>query len=218
MATGASGDIESVAFEYDDVSFLDDVVVTYRQPVRDPLAGRDVRVDWYQCKYHMTVGAAFSVVNLCDPKFIGKDAGRSMVQRMYDAYRVLVARGEPFRINLVSSYHWDHNDAPAAHLHEGMLRAEFFAGGDRTKEGKARKALRVHLGVDDATLRAFLETLRFHLGVSLTRLADQIRPLLLLAGLKPIDSEKSQIEYDDLIWNLFEQDRNVYDPTSFRTM
>lgn len=218
MATGTSGDIESVAFELDDVSFMDDVIVRYRQPIRDLVGGRDVRVDSFQCKYHMTVGAAFSVRNLCDPKFLGKHAGRSMIQRMYDGFRVLAARGEPFRINLVTSYHWDHTDAPADHLHEGTFRPEFFEGSDRTKEGKARKALRDHLGIDERALRAFLETTRFHLGVTLTRLADQMRPLLQLAGLKPIDSEKSQVEYDDLIWNLFEQDRNVYEESSFREM
>jgi hypothetical protein len=218
MRTGTSGDIETVAFEFDDVSFMDDLVVTYRQPIRDLVTGHDVLIDSYQCKYHMTAGDAFSVKNICDPKFLNKESGRSMIQRMYDAYVSLGDRGKPFRLTVLSNYHWDHADAPAAHLHEGMLRDTFFVGGDGTKQGKARKALREHLSVDAATLRQFLETVRFHLGVSLARLADDMRPLLALAGLKPIDSEKSQVEYDDLIWNLFEQDRNVFDRDSFLDM
>jgi hypothetical protein len=218
MATGANGAIATVTFESDAVSFIDDVIVSYAVPVRDLLTATDVMIDAYQCKYHMTVGGAFNGANLCDPEFIGSDAGRTMLGRMYEGYLALRARHTPFRMTVVSNYHWDHGDPLAEHLHEGMLRASFFAGGPNSKLGQIRAKFESHLKIDAQELEAFLKTVRFDLGQGLSQLAKQMDPLLRLAGLRPIDLSKTQIEYDDLAWNLFNQDRNQFDRDSFHAM
>lgn len=218
MATGANGAIATVTFESDEVSFIDDVIVAYAVPIRDLLTGTDVMIDAYQCKYHMTGGGAFSSDNLCDPAFIGSDSGRSMLGRMYEGYLKLRSRGVPFRINVVSNYHWDHAEPVAGHLHEGMLRPSFFAGSAGSKLGRIREKFQAHLRIDGMELEAFLNTVRFELGSGLGQLAKRMDPLLRLAGLRPIDLTKTQIEYDDLAWNLFMQDRNQFNRDAFYAM
>lgn len=62
--------IESVTFESTPVPFVDDVVVSYHQPRKEQATGKRVRCDFFQCKYHMTQGGAFTAKNLINPVFI----------------------------------------------------------------------------------------------------------------------------------------------------
>ena len=77
--------VKSVTLESDRVSFVDDVVVSYSEPIKDQVTGkREVVCDFFQCKYHMTQRGAFTHENLIDPQFINNQ--NSMLKRLYDAY------------------------------------------------------------------------------------------------------------------------------------
>jgi len=204
--------IESVTLESDQVSFVDDVTVSYREPIKDRITGkREVVHELFQCKYHMTQQNAFTHENLIDPNFI--NCKTSMLKRLYDAYMNLSNALGPdaFRLYIFSNWHWDYQDEPAKHLHEEMLRSTFYEKGPGSKIGKIRLKLANHLSVSENELRDFLNTVRFTLGKNLIDLEREMKPLLNLAGLKPIDPTVTNIIYDDLAWKLFAQERNSFD-------
>lgn len=209
---------ESVTLESDGVSFVDDVVVSYREPIKDPLTGKQVVRDLFQCKYHMTHGNVFTHRNLIDPGFI--NCKNSMLQRLYDAYVSLSEElcTDAFRLYIFSNWHWDHQDPPAKHLHEEMLRSTFYEKGPRSTIGKVRSKLANHLSLSDGELRTFLNTVRFSLGKNLTDLAQDMEPRLKLAGLTPIDLKVTNIVYDDIAWKLFNQGHHSFDRNSFEQM
>lgn len=210
--------VESVTLESDQVSFVDDVVVSYCEPIMERLTGKRVVRDLFQCKYHMTQGNVFTHENLIDPDFI--KCRNSMLQRLYDAYISLSAGLDPdtFRLYIFSNWHWDHKDALAKHLHEEMIRSTFYENGKKSAVGKVRSKLANHLSVSEEELCAFLSTVRFTLGKNLTDLAREMEPRLELAGLQPIDPTETSIVYDDLAWKFFSQGRHSFDRDSFDQM
>ncbi|MCY3551167.1 MAG: SAVED domain-containing protein [Candidatus Poribacteria bacterium] len=208
--------IQSVTLESDRVSFVDDVVVSYCEPIRDRITGKQEIVhDFFQCKYHMTQHGAFTHENLIDPSFINCED--SMLKRLYHAYVRLSDELGPdaFRLYIFSNWHWDHQDVLAEHLHEGMIRPTFYERGPRSERGKARAKLAFHLEVSEEDLLAFLNTVRFTLGKNLTDLEKDMEPLLKLAGLQPIDPTGAHILYDDLPWKLFGQGQHSFDKQAF---
>ena len=211
--------IQSVTLESDQVSFVDDVVVSYREPIKDQVTGeREVIHEFIQCKYHMTKGGAFTHINLIDPDFIKcKD---SMLKRLYDAYMYLSDEigKNAFRLCIFSDWHWDHRDVLSEHLHEGMIRPTFYERGPRSQRGKVRLELAAHLEISQEELRLFLNTVRFTLGKSLRDLESDMLPLLELAGLHLIDPTTIDVVYDDLAWKLFSQGRNSFDKKTLDQM
>lgn len=207
--------IESVTFESDEVPFVDDVVVSYGEPMKDRLTGKHVVRDFFQCKYHMKSGNAFTYKNLIDPDFIyGKT---SMLKRLHQAYLRLSAelKADTFRLYIVSSWSWNSEDVLAKHCHEEMLYSTFYEKSSRSKEGRVRSELIEHLSVSEEELRAFLNTVRFRLGENLLNLERQMKPRLKLAGLQPIDPTVTHIVYDDLPWKLFGQGQHSFDKEAF---
>ena len=211
--------VESVTLESDDVSFVDDVVVSYNEPTLDPLTRRrEIRQELIQCKYHMTLNNALNHENLIDPRFI--HCKNSMLQRLYDAYIQLsreLGRGA-FRLYIRTNWHWDHNDPLAKHLHEEMFRCNFYEQGPRSKVGKILSKWSGHLCISQETLRPFLDTVRFNLGKNLTDLAREMTAHLAQAELKPFDSSVTHNHYDDLAWKLLGQGCNTFDRESFDRM
>jgi len=211
--------VQSVSFESDRVSFVDDVVVSYREPIKDWVNGKQFIRELFQCKYHMTQNKAFTHENLIDCRFINSKKD-SMLKRLYDAYLSLSDElgTEMFRLYIFSNWNWDTRDALAKHLHEEMLRSTFYENGERTEEGKARSKFAQHLAISQEELRPFLDIVRFRLGKNLVDLAGEMAPYLKLAGLRPIDPTVTSIIYDDLAWKLFGQERNSFDRDSFDKM
>ena len=210
--------VESVTLESDQVSFVDDVVVSYCEPVVEEQTGKRVVRDLFQCKYHVTQNNAFNHENLIDPNFISCKS--SMLQRLYDAYVNLSKELglDAFRLYIVSNWHWDHRDAVAEHLHEEMLRPTFYEKGPQSKRGMVRSKWAEHLSISPEELRSFLDTVRFSLGKNLIDLAREMGPCLKSAGLQPIDLTVTNTIYDDLAWKLFGQGRNSFDKDSFDQM
>ncbi|RKU30564.1 hypothetical protein C6499_05870 [Candidatus Poribacteria bacterium] len=211
--------IESVTFESDEAPFVDDVVVSYSEPTKDRLTGEQVVQDFFQCKYHMKPGKAFTYKNLIDPDFIYSKT--SMLKRLYQAYLRISEKldADTFRLYIVSSWSWNPEDVLAKHCHEEMLTSTFYERGSRTEEGKVRLELLGHLSesepISEEELRAFLSTVRFMLGKNLTDLEREMRLLLKLAGLQPIDPAVTHIVYDDLPWKLFGQGQHSFDKEAF---
>lgn len=211
--------IKSVTFESDEVPFVDDVVVSYSEPIKDRLTGQQVVQDFFQCKYHMKYGNAFTYENLINPNFIYSKT--SMLKRLYQAYLRLSEELETdtFRLYIVSSWPWNPADVLANHCHEEMLISTFYENRSRTEEGKVRLELLDHLSesvpISEEELRAFLRTVRFMLGKNLTDLEREMRSLLKLAGLQPIDPTVTHIIYDDLPWKLFGQGQHSFDKEAF---
>ncbi|MDP3025927.1 MAG: SAVED domain-containing protein [candidate division Zixibacteria bacterium] len=208
--------MESVCLESDKVSFVDDVVVTYREPICDKATGKRISCDYYQCKYHVTQGGAFTYEKLLDPSFISCE--ESMLKRLNNAYVQLINESKTFRLYVVSNWIWDPADVLARHLSEERIRDTFYKGSSRTKEGMIRSKFAEHLSITETELKRFLNTVRFQLGKNLTDLAKELEPYLKLAGLKPIDPLATTIIYDDLAWELFSQGRNRFDRDSFNDM
>lgn len=209
--------IESVTFESDQVAFMDDVLVSYREPIKDQLTGkREIVCDFFQCKYHMTQRGAFTYKNLIDPRFI--NCKTSMLKRLYDAYVKLSEElgPEAFRLYIFSNWNWDPRDALAKHLHEEMFRSTFYERG--SVEGKIRSKLAGHLSILPEELRAFLNTVRFTLGKNLIDLAREMKPRLELAGLRPIDPTVTSGIYDELAWKLLGQGQHSFDKEALSQM
>ena len=211
--------VQSVTLESDKVSFVDDVVVSYCEPIKDRVTGKqEVVHEFFQCKYHMTQRGAFTHENLIDPRFINcKD---SMLKRLYDAYVRLSDELGPnaFRLYIFSNWHWDHRNALAEHLYEGMIRSTFYEKGAGSERGKARAKLAFHLEVSEEDLRPFLNIVRFTLGKNLTDLEKDMEPLLELAGLQPIDPTVTYNVYDDLAWKLFGQGKHSFNIQSLNEL
>ena len=211
--------VKSVTLESDRVSFVDDVVVSYSEPIIDRMTGkREVIYEFFQCKYHVTQHGAFTHENLIDPKFINNKS--SMLKRLYDAYVKLSTQLSPgaFRLYIFSNWYWAHQDALAKHLHEEMIRSTFYENGPRSAAGQVRSKLAAHLSISEEELHAFLNTVRFTLGKNLVDLARDMEPRLKLAELKPIDPTVTHIPYDSLAWELFAQGRNSFDEMAVNQM
>ena len=214
-----NGYVESVTFESDQVAFVDDVLISYCEPIKDRLTGkREIVRELFQCKYHMTQRGAFTHENLIDPRFIS--CKTSMLQRLYDAYLKLSEELGPdaFRLYIFSNWNWDPQDALAKHLHEEMFRSTFYEKRSGSVEGKIRSKLAEHLSISLKELRAFLNTVRFTLGKNLIDLAREMEPRLELAGLRPIDPTVTSIVYDDIAWKLLGQGRHLFDKDAFDQM
>ena len=211
--------VKSVTLESDRVSFVDDVVVSYSEPIIDRVTGkREVVYEFFQCKYHMTQHGAFTHENLIDPKFIHNQ--NSMLKRLYDAY-VKLSKKLPldaFRLYIFSNWHWANQDVLSEHLHEETIRSTFYDGGPRSAVGQVRSKLAAHLSISEEELHAFLNTVRFTLGKNLVDLSRDMEPHLKLAGLEPIDPTVTHIPYDSLAWELFAQGRNSFDEVAFNQM
>ena len=211
--------VKSVTLESDRVSFVDDVVVSYSEPIKDQVTGkREVVYDFFQCKYHMTQHGAFTNENLIDPKFINNQ--NSMLKRLYDAYAELSKELHPnsYRLYIFSNWNWADQDVLSKHFHEETIRSTFYEAGPRSVAGQVRSKFAAHLSISEEELHAFLNTVRFTLGKHLVDLAKDMQPRLKLAGLQPIDPTVTHIPYDSLAWELFAQGRNSFDKVAFNQM
>ena len=202
--------VSKVIFESDEPAFLDDTVVEYDKPVLDANTGKYVAVDYYQCKYHVAQSTLFTVDKLIDPNFINSQ--NSMLKRLHSAYESQTVTTNNPRFTIVSSSNWDsHEDILDFLSPEGHLRSNFYEGGIRSKQGKIRAKLAAHLGIDENELRAFIELVRFDLGVTRTKLIENINLSLKLVNLVLIDKAITDTRYCELVWKFLEQGTNTFD-------
>lgn len=201
--------VNKVTFESDEPAFLDDTVVEYNKPILDSNTGKQIAVDYFQCKYHVVQSTLFTVDQLTDPGFINSRS--SMLQRLYLAYETLKDTNN-VRFTIVSSSGWDsHEDILSFLSPEGHIRPELYKGGPRSRQGKLRIKLATHLKITEKELQAFTESIRFDLGVTRTKLIENINLSLKLANLVLIDKTITDTRYCELIWKFLEQGTNAFD-------
>ena len=148
--------VKSVTLESDRVSFVDDVVVSYSEPILDRVTGkREVVYEFFQCKYHMTQHGAFTHENLIDPKFINNQ--HSMLKRLYDAYVELSKELHPnsYRLYIFSNWNWANQDVLSKHFHEETIRSTFYENGPRSVAGQVRSKLAAHLSISEENSTPF---------------------------------------------------------------
>jgi len=207
--------VTKVIFESDEPAFLDDTVVEYYKPVLDANTGKYVTVDYYQCKYHVAQSTFFTVDKLINPGFINSQ--NSMLKRLYSAYETQKVITNNPRYTIVSSSNWDsHEDILAFLSPEGHLRPDFYKGGFRSKQGKIRDKLAAHLNIEGNELQAFIELVRFDLGVTRSKLVENINLSLRLANLVLIDKATTDTRYCELVWKLLEQGTNTFNKQTLK--
>lgn len=208
--------IQSVVYESDEISFVDDIIVQYNPSIKDPDTGELINVDFFQCKKHITEAGSFSINNLLDPSFINNQS--SMLSRLYTSFQKLKNQGVSFRLYIVSNWFWHPDDLLAKHISEGRIIESFFIGSKSTKLGKIRHQFIEHLKIDEKELIPFIKVIRFKLGINLNDFQVLMQPLLRLASLKQIDQDTSINIYDDLLWKWFKQNKNVFTKDSFQNL
>ena len=209
--------VKRVTFESDQRIFVDDVVVEYSEPMVDQQTGHRYRIDAYQCKYHVVRGTTFSIDKLIDPKFL--KTKQSMLQRLYDAYQYYSKENELFRLHIVSSTGWDTIDPFCEFLSaENHVRSTFYEKGPISKQGKIRKKLAAHLGIQETELKEFLNLVRFDLGVNRKEITENLDTKLKNAGLLQLDKTITNTRYDELAWKWKEQGLNSFDKQSLEEL
>ena len=208
--------VKSVCLESDRISFVDDITVSYSEPICEESTGNRIDCDYYQCKYHVTQRGAFTYGNLLNPSFI--NCKESMLKRLYIAYKHLSDGKKRFRLYIVSNWFWHPDDKLSHYLSEERIRSTFYEGGPNSKTGTIQKAFVRHLSITEKELHRFLDTVRFQLGKNLVDLKNELIPRLKLANFKPVNISTTSLIYDDLTWKLFAQGRNYFNRKSFDEM
>lgn len=204
---------KKIAYEYDKVKSIDDVVLFYDEPVLDEF-NDPVYTDYYQIKYHVTQNGSIKWEDLLDPNFINASSV-SFLQRVYEAQKSKAPNGKGCRFYLVSSWqvHPDNDLAKILSNSGGELRWDKLSqGGERSRMGRIRKAMRTHLGIKtDEQLKVVLRPLRIlHNTANLKKIKDELNLNLIAAGLKPIDNGKITNPYIDIIKGLFIKGKNEF--------
>ncbi|HYH05609.1 MAG TPA: SAVED domain-containing protein [Thermoanaerobaculia bacterium] len=148
--------VETVTVEDPDAGAVDDV--TSQHEAFAPEAD-----EFLQIKYHVDHRGEYSTAVLFAKKTA---ASTSLLQKFHRSWRVLVARGRPVELRLISNWTWDAADAVKRCIsgQNNALTEEFFSSSAASAVGKAREEWRAHLGLDAAEFEAFARTLRFRLG------------------------------------------------------
>lgn len=194
--------IKKVAYEYEEIKAFDDVVVFYKEGVRDS-SMTQISADYFQLKFHVTNSNYFTYNNLMDPKTINATTV-SILERIHNAQREFSSRGENIRFHIVTTWH-PHPDDPLQEIisnEDGRLRLDKLAkGGINSKLGKVREAWKEHLGIaTDDELMVALKPVRFKLGTkTIQELEEQLNNSLLYNGFKPISKDSIINPYINII-------------------
>ncbi|WP_185805425.1 SAVED domain-containing protein [Bacillus canaveralius] len=202
--------ISSISFESSEIKSLDDVVIKYKEPVRDR-KGQLILAEYYQVKFHMDYRGHITVDNLMDPKFINASK-YSFLQKVKEAHDILNASDKLGNAMFVTPWAI-HPDDELAKLKlidalDGSFRMEnLFDGKQKSNASKLRKRLREHLGItDDTHLENVLSRIRIWSNFqSIEILSRMINSQLISVGLKPFDFTQRSNPYISLLRRLFEE-------------
>ncbi|MHB8620453.1 MAG: SAVED domain-containing protein [Chloroflexota bacterium] len=204
-----NSNVASVAFEYDELRALDDVVTYYKEPEADGRGGR-VDADYYQLKFHVTLQGAIRGTSLIAPEFIGA-SNVSFLERLRDAAARLGDRRARFHLVTPWQVHPDDELAGLVSPREGELRmADLFDAGPRSNLGTLRQLWRNRVHLNDEELMPLIAALRINGGIPLDMLQRELDNSLALSGLRPVPRQHEVHPYDDLVWKLLEAGRNRF--------
>ena len=175
--------------------------------------------DYYQLKYHVDKRDSYSSVSIIDPSFI--NAKSSLLQRFHKAYRNLSALTHSFRLNLVSNWRWQDDDALAKMLREsdGALPQSFFSKGPKSKLGEVREQWREHLEMKPSDFEAFAKTLRFQLDLfGRQYFKEWVNDRLARVGLRIPPADHAACPYESLVQKFLMDGPNSFDRETFSKM
>lgn len=193
-----SSHVREVRYEDDGPRGFDDVVTFYDAPVVD-MQGRDVLVEYFQLKYHMTMAGAFTWEALHSPAFVNTKE-QTLLKALKRAAEQVDVPLEQVRFHAVSPWPVHPDDELAALVRERAIDLDRLAeGGDRSEKGIIRRTWRDHLALSsDDELFELLRSLRVWTQPDLTGTLDLLNVYLKAAGLKQVDAAKLSNPYDDL--------------------
>lgn len=208
---------ETVQFEQGPKGF-DDVGVTHCDDGVLDHAGRRVKTEHYQCKWHVGQGE-LTHQDLIDPKAIG-GTSISFLERVRDAVRAG---------NETDRFHWVTTERVAAkdqlqelignESGEFVLNRLFDNKGPGSKMGRVRAAWADRLGINEDELKSLLSRVSMKTGQpDLEKLAEDVNLVFHAVGLIPIDRANASYVYDDLVWRWYEQGKHVFAPTMLRDL
>lgn len=206
--------VARVAYELSRIKSFDDVVVTYKEPLRLE-RGDVVETDYFQVKFHVSQAGSFTYQSLVDPKFI--NATRfSLLQKLHNAQKSSAQNGRGARFIIVSPWvaHPDDPLAPLISTNGGEIRLQvlFDGTGTGSRMGKVRSLWRSHLQLsDDDELAAVLRPLRIEQGAdNLGKISELLNLHLSLSGMALVEAGHLVNPYDDLIRKLLAQGQNEF--------
>jgi len=203
--------LKNVGYEVEGLFGFDDVVVYYEKPNRDEF-GDQILLDYFQVKYHVDYGGAFTAESLIDPKFINSKT-TSLLQRVQSMQRSFAPSGKGSRFILVSPW-MIHPEDPLSKIIStdyGRVRMEIlFSGSPKSVFGQIRKNWSKHLGLNnEEDLKTILRPFRIVPEIISKRsFRARLDDALIAAGLKPINDELGN-KYHDLIKMLHKEGRNI---------
>jgi hypothetical protein len=202
--------IEKVVMEHRGVDAVDDVVVYWTTPgLAD--AGRFVRIDFHQVKFHLAQGQCITAENLIDPMWTG--TSRSMLWNFAASWKELREQQPDIRLSLVTNWPWCGTDPLAPLIRDtGKIHESFFKKGPSSKVGKVRTAWREHLSLlSDQDFNEFIERLRLCVrAVSQADAGEWLADRCQLAGLKRPDLATNHSPYDDLAGRVLADGRREF--------
>ncbi|WP_197491579.1 SAVED domain-containing protein [Bacillus sp. SJS] len=202
--------IDRISYENSEIRSLDDVVVSYKKPIKD-ISGNSIYIEYYQVKYHVDYRGNITADNLMDPKFINASK-HSFLEKVKGALPLLNKDNKTGIAILVTP--WSIN--PADELAKlkiidtkvGKFREEIlFDGKNNSFVAKLRNKLKVHLGVtQDSELRDILKPIRIWGGFPQYEvLVRNLNGQFSSVGLKPIDMSQRINPYVSLLQRLFQE-------------
>ncbi|UTE72808.1 SAVED domain-containing protein [Rossellomorea marisflavi] len=202
--------IDKISYEDSEIRSLDDVVVSYKKPIRD-MSGKPIYKEYYQVKYHVDYRDNITADNLMDPKFINASK-YSFLEKVKEALPILNKSNQTGVAILVTP--WSiHPDDDLAKLKiidtkAGNFREEnLFDGKKKSFVAKLRNKLKAHLGVtQDAELGEILKPIRIWGGFSqYEMLVRNLNVQFSSVGLKPFDMSQRINPYVSLLQRLFQE-------------
>ncbi|PRO66470.1 SAVED domain-containing protein [Alkalicoccus urumqiensis] len=210
-----NSNIDTISYEDMELKSLDDVVIRYKQPIKD-FKGNLIKREYYQVKYHVTYGGSITLDNLMDPKFINASKF-SFLKKVKEASFSLNTEDEPGIAILVTPWTIHPNDVLSTSrlidTQDGSFRLEtLFDEKNKSHVAKAREKLKEHLDVqNDKELESIIKLIRISSDSSTySNLVNLLNSKLSSVGLRPINATQRINPYISLLARLFQEGKTKF--------
>lgn len=202
--------IGEISYEDSEIKSLDDVVVSYKEPIKDT-SGNLIYKEYYQVKYHVDYRGHITADNLMNPKFINATK-HSFLEKVKEALPILNKANQTGTAILVTP--WSiHPDDELAKLKiidtkAGRFKEEtLFDGKTKSYVSDLRNKLKAHLGVtEDKELGDVLKPIQIWGGFHQYEiLVNMLNAQLTSVGLKPYNHTQRIHPYISLLKRLFQE-------------
>jgi hypothetical protein len=206
--------VAKVAYELNEIKSFDDIVVSYACPLLGERGNTFIK-DYFQIKFHVNLGGAFTHKALIDPAFINASS-ESLLKKVQRAQSHFATNVNDSRLILASPWtiHPDDQLAKLISATGGAILLEKLFDGttDGSTMGKVRALWRDHLNLtnNDDLLKVISPLVIDKNAPTLMSLADQVNQKLYQAGFVPVEADKLSNPYLELIRKLFGVGKNEF--------